>query len=280
VSEEVKPLRISWSRLRASEECPAKGHLLSLGKKAPGSDIRMFFHGIVVDSCMRQWLLQDQPEKGWMLKHVYEIFEQDEKKAVETGDGVVRWKSPGDKAEVLGFCRDLVIELEKILEVECLPYDWQGAKRFSVSVTVPYLDGTPRLINLVGETDLLVLRPDGLGVYDLKATRDTNYWRKVKAQMVFYYIAMRIMKGEWPVRSALIQPMCKEQVFPFEFTEDDVRDLMTRICKLATDIWSGRIAPKESADGCKDCFVRHACPKYAKTGGRTQLLSIGGPTGG
>lgn len=278
--EEVKPLRISWSRLRASEECPAKGHLLSLGKKAKGSDIRMFFHGIVVDSCMRQWLAQDQPEKGWMLEHVDFILEEDEKKAAETGDGVVRWKSQDDKREVRDFCRELVVRLERILEAECLPYDWQPAARFSVPVTIPYLDGSPRLINLVGETDLLVVRPDGLGVYDLKATKDNSYWRKVKAQMTFYDIAMKILKKEWPVRSALIQPMCDEQVMPFTFTADDRRDLMTRICRLATDIWAGRTAPKASAEGCQQCFVHHACPKYASTGGRTSLLAIGGAANG
>lgn len=273
--DDAKPLRISWSRLRSSEECPAKGELLAQGKKGKGSDIRMFFHGIVVDSLMRQWLSQDSPEKGWMLGNVDRILEEDEVKAKETGDGIVRWKSLDDKEELRQFCRELVVRLEAILAVECLPYDWQPAARFAIPINVPYLDGSLRQIFLTGETDLLVLRPDGLGVYDLKATRDNHYHRKVQGQMVFYDIVMRIMKGAWPVRSALIQPMCDQQLLPFTFGDDDRRDMLNRICKLATNIWAGNMRPKASAEGCKDCFVRHACPKYVAPGGRTALFSGG-----
>ena len=132
----AKPLRISWSRLRSSEECPAKGHLLAEGRKAKASDIRMFFHGIVVDSLMRQWLSQDHPEPGWMLANVDRMMKEDEEKAVATGDGVVRWKHASDKEEVRAFCKELVVRLEDDLAVECLPYDWQPAKRFAVYLRV------------------------------------------------------------------------------------------------------------------------------------------------
>lgn len=268
---EDKPLRLSWTRLRSHLECPAKGQLIAEGHKAKASDVRMFFHGTVVDSAMRQWLSQDKPEPGWMSARVDEILDEEEVKARTTGDGVVKWRHLQDKEEVRQFCREAVTRLEKLLTVLCLPYDWQPAPRFTVQLTIPYLDGTPKVIELTGEIDLLVLKDGRLFVYDLKATRDNSYWRKVVGQLVFYEIAMRIMKGEWPLASALIQPMCDQQVVPFQFDEEQRRDMMTRIVSTATDIWRGNTLPKASSEGCRDCFVRHACPKYHVPGGHGRV---------
>jgi hypothetical protein len=276
---EVKPLRLSWSRLRVHDECPAKGDL-QRRHKSPITDIRSFFHGNVVDLLMRRWLAQEDPEPGWMSAQVDAAFEESAEIARESKDGIVRWKTPTDKAETLQFCRDLVAKLEPILQVYCLPFDWAPAVRFEVPITIPYLDGTMREIILVGEIDLLVFdRLGRVAVWDLKATRDNSYWRKVAGQLAFYAIACRASKspqlGRWPARTGLIQPMCDQQVLQVDITEEAKRQMSARIVRTARDIWAGNLAPKESNDGCGWCQVRHACPKFAAPAGSGRVR-IGG----
>lgn len=275
----VAPLRLSWSRLRTHAECHAKGQLLR-DHKSPTADIRNYFHGNVVDLAMRNWLRQSPPEPGWMAKHISQLMDQSEAQAKESGDGLVKWRHSKDKAEVLEFCRDLVVRLEDILTWLCLPYEWEEAVRFSTPVTIPGPDGQPRQILLVGEMDLLIRDPRGVHIWDLKGTKDNTYYRKVTGQLAFYEVAWRAGSGEWPVRSGLIQPMCDQPVISFDFGQnnDAARNqLMGRIIGTANDIWAGRLDPKADSDGCGWCPVRHACPKFKVPGGsgRAQLLGVG-----
>lgn len=265
------PIRISWSRLRAHSECPAKGQLLSEGKKSSVADIRGYFHGTVVDNCMRRWLGQEHPQPGQMLEWVDQMFLKAEADAKETGDGVVRWKFAGDKKETLEFCRECVIRLEVLLAKVCLPYDWDPAALFEVPLTIPDADGQQQRISLIGETDLLVRVPRGVIVWDLKATRDDQYYRKVLGQLVFYAIAVAAQTGSWPYAAGLLQPMCAEQDPMFFFTEEDYRQMFTRITALAQDIWGGKIRPKADNAGCRWCEVRGSCPKFPKGRGRVPL---------
>ncbi len=260
-----KQLRISWSRLRAHDECPAKGALQREFKYSK-QDIRNFVHGNVVDSAMRRWLAFDEPPPGWMLAHVDEIFEEWQ----HSEEGIVRWKHPGDKNETREFCRELVTRLEPILERYVLPFTWYPAVRFEVPIKVHHLDGSLREIQLVGEMDLMVQDDAGrIVVWDLKGTKDDAYWRKVAPQLAFYAIAVWIMKKQFPYRTGLIQPMCTERVLPVTVTPQAVREMGTRIERVARDIWAGRLAPKESNEGCAYCPVNYACPKYALPAGRS-----------
>lgn len=277
---EGRPLRLSWSRLRTHGECPAKGQLLSEGKKSPITDIRGYFHGTVVDQCMRRWLSQDDPQPGQMLAWVDEIFAKAEKDARESGDGQVRWKFAGDKAETLEFCRECVKRLEELLFKVCLPYEWDPAVRFAVPLTIPDVDDNPRRIELIGEIDLLVSMPDGqVIVWDLKATRDDGYWRKVLGQLTFYNIVVAIMRAQdeaftgdpWPTAAGLLQPMCAEQDPVFTFAQEDYAQMFGRINALARDIWRGNIYPKADNAGCQYCEVRGSCPKFPHKRGRTGL---------
>lgn len=254
-----KLLRISWSRLRAHDECPAKGALQREFKYSK-QDIRNFVHGNVVDTLMRRWLAFDDPEMGWMAAQVDAVFEE----WMHSEEGIVRWKHPGDRAETLEFCRELVTRLEPILVKYALPFTWQPAVRFDVPIKVRHLDGSMREIRLVGEMDLLVQdAAKRVAVWDLKGTKDNSYWRKVAPQLAFYAIAVWIMTGQFPYRTGLIQPMCDEQVLPVTVTPQAVREMGTRIERVARDIWAGRLAPKESNEGCAYCPANHACPKYA-----------------
>lgn len=265
-------LKLSWSRLRTHNECAVKGQLLADRYKSPLTNSRPYFHGTVVDQAMRQWLSQDQPEPGWMAAHINQILEEAEAEGRATGDGVVRWKSRTDKQELAEFCRTLVIRLESILTELALPYDWDPARRFSVPITIPYLDGSPAKVRLVGEIDLLAPSVHPIGVWDLKATQNDQYWRKVTGQLLFYEIAIWGMTGQWPAVSGLIQPMCDEPVLRFYFTEQHRREMFARICSTALEIWGGNLRPKADSEGCEWCEVRQACPKYKVVNGRAQLL--------
>jgi hypothetical protein len=264
-------LRLSWSRLRLHDECPAKGQL-TRDHKTPYKDIRSFFHGNVTDLCMRRWLDQEAPESGWMLANVDAVFDESIGIAKDTGDGYVKWKGVTDRAETLEFCRELVARLEKILAVYCLPFEWEPAKRFDVPVMVPDLKGEPREIRLIGEIDLRVR--DCLGrtaIWDLKATKDDSYYRKVLGQLAFYALVVKAQTGQYPARIGLIQPMCTQQVLPVEMTEQAVREIAARITRLAHDIWAGRLAPKADDAGCDWCQVKGVCPKFRNIAGRGRI---------
>lgn len=273
---DAKPLRLSWSRVRAHTECHAKGELLAQGRKSPLADISGYFHGTVVDICMRTYLRADVQVPGSMRAMVDEVFDKAEKDAKATGDGVVRWKAAGEKDEKRELCREMVTQLEPLLDRMCLPYEWDPAIRFAVPMTIPY-GNSLRPVTLVGETDLLVRMKDvGTIVWDLKATRDPSYWRKVTGQLLFYEIAIAAMTGAWPYASGLIQPMCEDQLPLFRFTDQERREMLTRICAVAADIWQGRIEPKVDNAGCQRCEVRPSCPKFARTrvSGRVAGVSI------
>jgi len=233
----------------------------------------VFFPGQVVDTCMGDWLSQDSPEPGWMAAHVDEILEQDEASAREAGDGVVKWRSLGDKAKVRAWCKELVTRLEPILAELVIPHVYEPHSRFKVPLTIPGPGGAPRKILLIGETDLRTWRSEKvpLAVWDLKGTEDTSYWRKVTGQLIFYEIATWGMTGVWPEVSGLIQPMCPEPVLRFYFTADHRREMFRTICQVAADIWAGNLPPKADNRGCDWCAVHHSCPKFARGRGRVPL---------
>lgn len=263
----TEPVPISWSRLRVHAECPQKGDLLARGMKSPVSDIRTFIHGSIADQLMRRWLSMDEPEPGWMAAHVDEVFEATVKEARETGDGAVKWRSPTDKREVRDFVLELVTRLEGILNRYCLPFDWAPAYRFEVQLVIGGLS-----VLLKGEIDLLVFDRSGrIAVWDLKATQNNEYWRKVIGQLTFYNIAVAASEagqlGDWPVMSGLFQPMCDQQVLPVTITRQAIREMGARIERAVRDILAGRLDPRLN-DGCPYCEVQQACPLFAVPGGR------------
>ncbi len=267
------PLRISWSSLRTNTECKQKGHLFRLGKQMPGRNVRPFFHGTVCDRVMREWLTQPEQIPGKMALMIDDFIESCEKEALETGDGVVRWKSPTDKKDMTEFCVELVTQLEPILSELVLPFEYEPAKRFSVPVHVPSLTGEPACVLLVGEMDILTRNTKSQwAIWDLKATKDNSYWRKTLGQMVFYDLSLAAMFDDYATWTGLIQPMCKEPVLGFTFTDDDRRQMWSRIVRFATDIWTHDIEPKKDMIDCNYCPVKHACAKFSPVNGNHMSL--------
>lgn len=273
-----RELSISWSKLRVHEECRQKAHLISAGKRGPATNLRNYFHGMVVDRCMRDWLADPTRRHGDMAAAVTAIIEDCLREARASGDGVVRWRNALDRAELTRFCVELVGRLEPILAERVLPYPFTVAQRFKVPVRIPYLDGQPTVIWLTGETDLQVQAPDGREVWDLKGTADDQYWRKTLGQLTFYDLAIYAQHGAPPVRTGLIQPMCTQPVLVATFTAAARAELWARITAMARHIWSGDVACKETTGGCTWCEVRHACVRYAPGAGNT--LALTGPTTG
>lgn len=264
-----KPLRLSWSRLRTHDECPAL-YDLRRANKSPLADQRNFLHGNATDMAMRRWLSMEDPPPGWMAEHIEGILDECSKPSKE---GIVKWRSADDRAELLAFCLELVTRLEPILARYALPFTWTPARRFEVPVTIAGLDGEPREIILNGEMDLLVEDAEGhIVVWDLKATKDDAYYHKVLGQLAFYCLVVAAMRGRLPVRAGLIQPMCKERVLPLVVGMEEVRQMSWRIERAAHDIWAGRVLPKaddKAGVDCNWCEMRRACPKFAAPIGRT-----------
>lgn len=231
--------------------------------KPSSQDVRSFFHGNVVDLAMRRWLEFDEPPPGWMAAHVSELFDESIEIAREVDHGYVKWKHPGDQRETREFCLECVSRLEPILARYCLPFTWVPAVRFSVPVQIEDLSGVPHTVILVGEMDLMVQDArERVAVWDLKATKDNEYYRKVLGQLAFYALAVRAMSGKFPAITGLIQPMCDQQVLPVTVDDAAVRQMASRIEKTARDIWAGLLAPKADDAGCSWCPVKHACPKF------------------
>lgn len=244
--------------------------------KSPITDVRNFFHGNVVDLAMRRWLAQDDPEPGWMAAQVDALFDESEVIARETKDGIVKWRGPGDKDETREFCRVLVNRLEPILLKYALPFEYQPAVRFSVPIEVPGLRDEVREILLIGEKDLRVTDCNGLtAIWDLKATKDDGYYKKVLGQLTFYALAELAEYGHLPAMTGLIQPMCTQPVLPVEVTPQAIREMAGRIEKVARDIWAGNLAPKADNKGCDYCEVQRVCSKFAwRKPGRVSLRAV------
>jgi hypothetical protein len=212
---------------------------------------------------MRRWLEQDEPQPGQMAGWVDEILDAEERKALEDGDGAVRWRTATDRDEVREFVRECVTRLEPLLYQVAVPsFDWQPAVRFSTPVRIPGLRGEPVTVLLVGEMDLLCrYRPRGIPtggtfkgdenrffVWDLKATKDGQYWRKTVAQLVFYDLAVMSMLRHKTELVGLLQPMVEGQpVVHFAVTDDQRREMMARIIRCAHDIWRGDESPQKTA---------------------------------
>lgn len=269
-------LKISWSRLRTHDECPARGDLRARGFKMPLADSTNFVHGNVVDILERRWLSMDSPELGWMAAQVDAVFDEVVDSTQARGDGVIRWKHPAHRAETLEFCRELVGRLESLLVKFVLPFNWTPAWRFEVPVKIHY-GHEIREILLVGEIDLLVFDNQGrVIIWDLKATKNDHYYTKVLGQLAFYALAVKASKapelGRWPLRAGLLQPMCTERYLPVDIMKDHgqaVKEMAGRIERVARDIWEGRMEPKPG-EFCGGCEVRHACPVFV---GGQQLLA-------
>jgi hypothetical protein len=268
---------ISWSGLRRYEEC-RQMHLRTIeGKTSGAANGRIFLPGTVADRVMREWLSVSDPEPGQMHDMVPAMLERyaNPKTEADRKDArVIKWR--GDKNEdrqrVLDFVIDVVDRLEPILMEHVIPHDYHPELKFEQIIGIPYLDGRPVGVKLIGGIDIAVrlrepqygLEPGDFVLWDLKATQNDEYIAKVVGQGIFYDIAF----GHWwgdvtqPKRFGFVAPALKEPVQWLTIDDQDRRAMLERVVRFAHGMWQGRWEPKASDEGCSMCEVRHVCDKF------------------
>ena len=272
VCEGPSKLRISWTSLQTHETCRQRAHLMQGKRKTPAQNIRPFFHGIVADKCMRCWLESPNPVSGEMVLAVEDTVEQCLLKARERGSGVVQWKSRTDRAEMIEWIKILLTRLEPYLQRNVIPYPYWPEYKFKVPLRIPDLAGNRSEIDLVGGMDIRVreaLLPDPVWVgYDLKATVSPDYLRKTLGQSIFYSLAHFASEGAPFHRFAFLQPMVEDNPFPeVVITQADLSSMLSRIVKMAHDMWRNDTTPKKLDSGCAWCPVKGSCVRFKPGGG-------------
>lgn len=263
MTEKDTRFKISWSSLQRYELCKQKNYLVMNGQTAPGKDVRNFLAGNIVDRIQRDWL--ENPVAGAMPKWVDTYMERCIAESEERG--TIKWRSKNDKSEIKKFCVEVTTALEPILTARVLPYDYEPAKRFYTPVKIKNPNtGIVEEIILRGEFDLLVRDPADKRfiVWDLKTTRDNDYWKKTLGQLVFYDLVIISMFGEPPKKTGLIQPACDEQVKEFYFDNSHRAEMWGRINAMMQSEWIGDHEPKKDNAGCSWCEVQHACSKFQR----------------
>ncbi len=281
---EDEEIKVSWTKLRIWSECKQKAYLSRSKYGNPTQDTRNFFPGTVSDRIMRTWLEDPDRQPGQMATWVEDYVDRySDVNDPDSDSGIVRWRNRGDRQVVIDFCKTLCKDLEIFLDNYVLPFEFWPAERFSVPIQVPGLDGEPRIISLIGEFDLLVKDGDSYSVYDLKATKDKNYYKKSYGQLVFYDLAVLAKYGVPTREVGIIQPMCQDQLKIFTVDAAERRDTLSLITRYCESVWRGDYAPKEGISECGMCSRNHACSRYksypdAKGHSKVPLL-LGMPSG-
>lgn len=261
-------LTVSWSSLRRWEECRHK-QLRYAQKRTGLVDGRIFLPGTVADRVMRAWLDSDDPKPGQMPGMVEEYLRKFSNPANPDADPdayqKIRWRGDrvADRQKVYDFCVDVVTKLEPILMKYVVPYDYWPEYKFDVITRIPGLDGEPRPIRLIGGIDIAVqLDTTTYHLFDLKATANKDYIRKVVGQGIFYFLAWKQIKKVYPQRFGFVAPALEHQVQWANVDIEDVRHMVTRIIAYAHSAWESDMPPKEDDVGCSYCEARSTCDKF------------------
>lgn len=258
-------IRISWSSLRTHEECKQRSHLVRSHKRARLDNKRGFLPGSVTDRVVRNWLNNDPySHPGEMPDMVDGMIESLKLEMDETEKGIIRWKSAADRNSVVAECVEAVTKIEPLLERLVLPFEHLPDFGFNVPVNlINPVTREPEPVVLNGYMDLLVRDNEKrYAVWDVKHTRDEDYWRKTVGQLGFYDLVVELMEGQATKITGLIQPLVPQQVKPYYPSVDSRAQLMQRIVGMANDIWRQDHTPTKNLENCQWCSVKHACTRF------------------
>lgn len=256
-------LWISWSQLRTHEECRQKGKLVREKKRATLADQRIYFPGTVLDRVVRDWL-DDDPEHnpGVMPDMVNEIMVREFKNIVEGEGGRVEFKDKADKIKVRDDVVEAAQKIEPLLRQHVLPYEYQVDFRFRAPLMLPAPWGMEMVI-VNGAMDILTRNDKGeFGVWDVKMTRNNDYWRKTAGQLTFYDAVVGILFGAETFETGLLQPLCAQPNLPLSIGPEQRSQMMQRIVSMAHDVWRGDFTPTTKLSECSTCDVKHACSRF------------------
>lgn len=256
-------MKISWTSLKAHEECRQMGKLQRAGKRRKGVDVRNFFPGRVTDRVVRYWLQADPiNNRGAMPDMVAEVMDKELVEVGELGE-IINWRHNKDQQEVLAACTDAVRKIEPALERYVLPYQWQVDFGFKTPILLRAPWGMDRVI-LNGFMDIIVYDPetDTWRIYDVKHTANKDYWRGSFGQLVFYSYENQIRTGKLPIEVGFFQPLVPETVKRFRVNDYHVNALAGRIQSMAWEVWTGEDTPRYDTKICTFCDVKHACVKF------------------
>jgi len=268
----MSDLRISWSKLRSHIECKQKGHLQRSGKGATLENQRVFFPGTVTDRVVRDWLADDPYNNPGLMPHMVESVIAREQKNIEEEGKQLRWKDANDRDTILRECQKAVTVIEPSLNNLVLPYDYDVDFSFKAPMQVQHPAGHMETVVLNGFMDIIVRRPNNQwAVYDVKHTKDNDYWKKTRGQLSFYDLAVDIMFEAETFEVGLLQPLCSESERMFHLDEQDRTILLSHVMQMADDIWNENFEPDAPISACYFCNVKHACSRFTPVNGRGRI---------
>jgi hypothetical protein len=192
------PVEISWTYLNGS-----------FGRSSKGKSGSSFAIGNCVDSAMRKW-----------------VNDMDSSISDHIKSGNDSNRSTRKALRAAGI-------LQPVLE-ELISSDGPGV-RSGVRFRTPEFDadGVPAV--LTGEMDLLFTRDSGeKGVFDLKVTESSTYWRSTLGQLHFYAIALEMCEpGVEISRVGIVQPLASPRLLTWNRSEMVDETLMSQVTSIA-----------------------------------------------
>lgn len=269
---QVMSVRLSWSSLRSWRECKQRVKLQRAGKRSKVEDARGYLPGTISDRVVRDWLQNPDRKPGEMVSMIPGQLEKSVSEASR-----VKWKSEDDKQRVIQDCIEAVTTVEPQLMKYVVPFEHEEDFSFSVPMLAASAGGgDPIPVTLNGFMDILVKAGgDKYFIFDLKQTRNNDYWKKTAGQMVFYALAVELQYGVQPLGAALLQPLAKPTVKPIEVGTEAMQALAADITQMANDIVNDDMPVRKDTKECTFCNVKMSCPKFAGTG--TGRVSLGDP---
>lgn len=257
---------VSWSQLRTHEMCRQKHHLKMMRRESPTQDVTRFFSGVVVDRLARRYM--ETEGKFDIVGSVEQMFDQQEASSIEAGKGTIT-KDPTQRARMRKKALDCVTLLKPILDEKVLPFEYKPERWFRINIELPSIaiPGLTHKVQMRGGVDIVVRHEDGSFCgYDVKATTDPGYHRKMAGQPVFYDLAhcLELGAGTPYKEFAYFQPLIENNpIQQFHITEEDRNQMIGRIIRMADDIHRGIKDPKATTDWeCQVCEVKHGCEKF------------------
>lgn len=115
-------------------------------------------------------------------------------------------------------------------------------------------------VGLVGSIDWLIKRPDGSYlIYDAKSSQTMEYLDR--DQLRFYALAVRERFGILPEQVGYLM-IRKQQVIPYEITNQEVDDLLVRLYAASKQSEQGLLSATPSTKLCSGCQFSTVCRPF------------------